>query len=179
MQTDLSDGITDLVKKGLVDAKRVAIVGGSYGGYAALAGVTLQTGVYRCAVSLAGPSNMSKLLLFQSANYGTSRNALIRYWHEYLGAKNDKDPALDAISPEFHAAKASAPILLIHGVDDTVVPIDQSKRMEAALKRAGKPVEMVTLKGEDHWLSTSETRLQMLTASTAFLERCNPPNSGA
>ena len=179
MQTDLSDGITDLVKKGLVDAKRVAIVGGSYGGYAALAGVTLQTGVYRCAVSLAGPSNMSKLLLFQSANYGTSRNALIRYWHEYLGAKNDKDPALDTISPEFHAAKASAPILLIHGVDDTVVPIDQSKRMEAALKRAGKPVEMVTLKGEDHWLSTSETRLQMLTASTAFLERCNPPNSGA
>ena len=59
------------------------------------------------------------------------------------------------------------------------MPIDQSKRMEAALKRAGKPVEMVTLKGEDHWLSTSETRLQMLTASTAFLERCNPPNSGA
>ncbi len=176
MQTDLSDGITDLVKKGLVDPKRVAVVGGSYGGYAALAGVTLQTGIYRCAVSLAGPSNMSKQLLFQSANYGTSRNAFSRYWHEYLGVKNDRDPTLDAISPELQAAKASAPILLIHGVDDTVVPIDQSKRMEAALKRAGKPVEMVVLKGEDHWLSTSETRLEMLTASTAFLERCNPPN---
>ena len=173
MQTDLSDGITDLVKKGVADPKRVAIVGGSYGGYAALAGVTLQTGIYRCAVSLAGPSNMSQQLLFFASMYG-SRSSNSRYWHEYLGVKNDRDPTLDAISPEFHAAKASAPILLIHGVDDTVVPIDQSKRMEAALKRAGKPVEMVTLKGEDHWLSTTKTRLEMLTASTAFLERCNP-----
>ena len=175
MQTDLSDGITDLAKKGVADPKRVAIVGGSYGGYAALAGVTLQSGIYRCAVSLAGPSNMSEQLLHSAYMYG-SRSSSSRYWHEYLGVKNDRDPALAAISPELQAAKASAPILLIHGVDDTVVPIDQSKRMEAALKRAGKPVEMVTLKGEDHWLSTGETRLEMLTASTAFLERCNPPN---
>jgi len=175
MQTDLSDGITDLVRKGVADPKRVAIVGGSYGGYAALAGVTLQTGIYRCAVSLAGPSNMSQQLLYTASLYG-SRSSTSRYWHEYLGVKNDTDPALNTISPEFQAAKASAPILLIHGLDDTVVPIDQSKRMEAALKRAGKPVEMVTLKGEDHWLSTSETRLEMLTASTAFLERCNPPS---
>jgi len=175
MQTDLSDGIADLVNKGVVDPKRVAIVGGSYGGYSALAGVTLQTGIYRCAVSLAGPSNLSQQLLYTASLYG-SRSSTSRYWHEYLGVKTDRDPALDTISPEFQAAKASAPILLIHGLDDTVVPIDQSKRMEAALKRAGKPVEMVTLKGEDHWLSTSETRLEMLTASTAFLERCNPPN---
>jgi dipeptidyl aminopeptidase/acylaminoacyl peptidase len=118
---------------------------------------------------------MSQQLLYTASMYG-SRSSTSRYWHEYLGVKNDRDPALDTISPEFQAAKASAPILLIHGLDDTVVPIDQSKRMEAALKRAGKPVEMVTLKGEDHWLSTSETRLEMLTASTAFLERCNPPN---
>jgi dipeptidyl aminopeptidase/acylaminoacyl peptidase len=173
MQTDLSDGVTDLVEKGVADPKRVAIVGGSYGGYAALAGVTLQTGIYRCAVSLAGPSNMSQQLLYTASMYGP-RSSASRYWYEYLGVKTDRAPALDTISPEFHAAKASAPILLIHGVDDTVVPIEQSKRMETALKRAGKPVEMVTLKGEDHWLSTSETRLEMLTASTAFLEQCNP-----
>lgn len=175
MQTDLSDGVKDLVKKGLVDPKRVAIVGGSYGGYAALAGVTLQTGVYQCAVSLAGPSNMSKQLLYGSSRQGSEKNPGSRYWHEYVGVKSDTDPALNSLSPELQAEKASAPIMLIHGVDDTVVPIDQSRRMEAALKKAGKPVEMVTLKGEDHWLSTSETRLEMLTASTAFLERCNPP----
>jgi dipeptidyl aminopeptidase/acylaminoacyl peptidase len=176
MQTDLSDGITDLVKKGLVDPKRVAVVGGSYGGYAALAGVTLQNGIYRCAVSVAGPSNMTELLHYFARTAGSSKNSGSRYWHKYLGVEDDRDTKLNALALDLQAEKASAPILLIHGADDTAVPIDQSTRMEAALKRAGKPVEMVTLKGEDHWLSTSETRLEMLTASAAFLERCNPPN---
>jgi dipeptidyl aminopeptidase/acylaminoacyl peptidase len=67
-------------------------------------------------------------------------------------------------------------VLLIHGTDDTVVPFDQSKRMLAAMKRAGKPVELVTLKHEDHWLSRGETRQQMLEASTAFLKANNPPD---
>ena len=174
MQTDLSDGISHLVKQGIVDPKRVAIAGASYGGYAALAGVTLQSGIYRCAVSVAGPSNMSRQLQSMAKAIGTGRNPASRYWREYLAVTSDRDPELDTISPDFFADKASAPILLIHGLDDTVVPIDQSRRMEAALRKAGKPVEMVTLKGEDHWLSTSETRLQMLEAQVAFMDRCNP-----
>ena len=72
--------------------------------------------------------------------------------------------------------QAQAPILLIHGADDTVVPIEQSKTMERALKSAGKPVQMVTLKGEDHWLSRDETRTAMLKASVDFVKRYNPPN---
>jgi dipeptidyl aminopeptidase/acylaminoacyl peptidase len=67
-------------------------------------------------------------------------------------------------------------MLLIHGRDDTVVPFEQSEVMFNALKRAGKPVQMVTLKHEDHWLSRSETRLQMLQACVDFLRQQNPPN---
>ena len=62
------------------------------------------------------------------------------------------------------------------GKDDTVVPYDQSERMAEALKRAGKHVDFVTLKHEDHWLSRSETRLQMLEATVAFLKANNPPD---
>jgi len=70
----------------------------------------------------------------------------------------------------------SVPVLLIHGRDDTVVPYEQSDVIFSALKRAGKSVEMVTMKHEDHWLSHSETRLQMLQATVAFLKANNPPN---
>jgi dipeptidyl aminopeptidase/acylaminoacyl peptidase len=68
------------------------------------------------------------------------------------------------------------PVLLIHGRDDTVVPISQSRRMANAMQAAGKPVELVELPGEDHWLSRGETRLKMLQATVAFLEKNNPPN---
>ena len=67
------------------------------------------------------------------------------------------------------------PVLLIHGKDDTVVPFEQSQVMYDALRGAKKDVQLVTLDKEDHWLSRSETRLQMLTASVAFLRAHNPP----
>jgi dipeptidyl aminopeptidase/acylaminoacyl peptidase len=65
---------------------------------------------------------------------------------------------------------------LIHGKDDTVVPFEQSNVMYDALRHANKDVELVVLKHEDHWLSHSETRLQMLQASVAFLRAHNPPD---
>ena len=80
------------------------------------------------------------------------------------------------ISPVKQVDKVTVPILLIHGKDDTVVPYEQSQVMADALKRAGKPVELVTLAAEDHWLSRSATRLQMLTETVKFLEANNPPN---
>ncbi len=64
---------------------------------------------------------------------------------------------------------------MIHGKDDTVVPIDQSRRMLSALKGAGKPAELVELPGQDHWLSEETTRIQMLKASVDFVVRNNPP----
>ena len=82
----------------------------------------------------------------------------------------------DQVSPRRFAAAADAPILLIHGQDDTVVPFQQTAVMADALKDAGKPFELVVLNKEDHWLSRAETRKQMLEAALAFVEKHNPPD---
>ncbi|MDG2527758.1 alpha/beta hydrolase family protein [Caulobacter endophyticus] len=176
MQTDLSDGVRYLAKEGLIDPKRVCVVGASYGGYAALAGATIDTGVYRCAVSVAGPSDLKRMLVDNQERYATSKNAAMRYWLRFMGADGVRDPDLAAISPAKLAAKADIPVLLIHGKDDTVVPYVQSKLMSEALTKAGKPVQFVTLDGEDHWLSRGASRQRMLTETVAFVEKHNPPN---
>jgi dipeptidyl aminopeptidase/acylaminoacyl peptidase len=172
MQTDLSDGVRYLVGQGIVDPGRVCIVGGSYGGYAALAGVTLDPGVYRCAVSVAGISDERRMVEWAK---DTSTVAAERYWSRYVGV--DQGESFDDISPIRHIDKVTAPILLIHGTDDTVVPIEQSRMMAAALTKAGKSVQLVTLKSEDHWLTSGETRLEMLAATMDFLEKNNPPDA--
>jgi len=176
MQTDLSDGVRYLASQGTIDPKRVCIVGASYGGYAALAGATLDRGVYRCAVSDSGVSDPHDFLQWRRDRIRDSDSSILRYWTRFMGAEDMNDPGLAEISPLHHAADATIPILLIHGKDDTVVPIDQSEEMETALKAAGKPVTLVKLEREDHWLSTSETRLQMLQATVAFLQANNPAN---
>ena len=175
MQTDISDGVADLAKQGVIDPKRTCIVGGSYGGYAALAGVTVQQGLYRCAVADAPVADLGDFLAYagERAGYYTGTT---RYWDAYMGSTSERDPSLRTISPVQLADRADAPILLIHGKDDTVVPIRQSQAMQAALKAAGKPVEMITLPNEDHWLSREQTRISMLTAAVAFVEKYNPPN---
>jgi dipeptidyl aminopeptidase/acylaminoacyl peptidase len=178
MQTDLSDGVRYLVREGIVDVQRVCIVGASYGGYAALAGVTLDPGVYRCAVSVAGLSDLKRWLDWVNAkNLGRQNNMTQRYWDRFMGVSGPTDPVLDAISPIRHLDAVNVPVLLIHGQDDTVVPYEQSRVMFDALRHAGKDVEFVTLKHEDHWLSRSETRLQMLEKSVAFLRAHNPSDS--
>ncbi len=175
MQTDLSDGVHYLVGRGIADPKHVCIVGGSYGGYAALAGVTIQTGIYRCAVSVAGVSDLAKFLEWTNATMMANRNEFTRYWDRYLGVTGPKDPRLQSISPIDHVNAVSVPVLLIHGRDDVVVPYSQSKEMAEALQRAGKSVQLISLPHEDHWLSHSATREQMLEAIVHFLERNDPP----
>lgn len=175
MQTDLSDGVSYLVGRGIADPKRVCIVGASYGGYAALAGVTLQNGIYRCAVSVAGVADPARFLRWTSNRMSTTENASTRYWDRFLGVKGAGDPRLEAISPIDHAGAVDVPVLLIHGRDDTVVPYSQSEDMAQALKRAGKSVQLVSLPHEDHWLSHGSTREQMLSAVVSFLESNDPP----
>jgi dipeptidyl aminopeptidase/acylaminoacyl peptidase len=175
MQTDLSDGVSYLAADGTIDPKRVCIMGGSYGGYAALAGVTLQKDIYRCSVAVAGVADLRDFLQWR-ANMGGSKSLTIRYWNRFLGVEAYNDPKLDTLSPTRLAAQASSPILLIHGKDDTVVPYAQSADMAKALQGARKPVEFVTLRSEDHWLSSAETRLEMLSSAVTFLEKHNPPN---
>jgi dipeptidyl aminopeptidase/acylaminoacyl peptidase len=172
MQTDLSDGVRYLVKQGMADATRVCIVGASYGGYAALAGVTLDPGVYRCAVSVAGISDLKRMLKAVDSLESRER----RYWERFMGVKGASDPLLEQLSPIKHVDAITVPVMLIHGKDDTVVDYDQSTVMYDAMKHANKQVELVPLKKEDHWLSRGETRLQMLQTSIAFLRAHNPPD---
>src|SRR5205085_8806959 len=105
-----------------------------------------------------------------------SGRSAFRYWTRFMGAEDARDPVLAEISPAGHVDKVTAPVLLIHGRDDSVVPLEQSQIMAQALQKAGKPVELLIEKGEDHWLSRGDTRLQTLTATMAFVEKHNPPN---
>ena len=169
MQSDISDGLAFLAQSGIADPARACIVGASYGGYAALAGVTLQQGLYRCAVSVAGISDLQKMVatdVRESAGDAT----MIRALKQQLGSGKN----LRAVSPVGFAEMADAPILLVHGKDDTVVNYDQSADMAKALQKAGKPVEVLTLDGEDHWLSKSRSRMAMLEAAVAFVLKHNP-----
>ncbi len=171
MQTDLSDGVRYLAKEGTIDSKRVAIVGASYGGYAALAGATLDPGVYRCAVSVAGISDIKAMLSFDTNQTGSATSPVVLSLKRSVGEKK----TLDEISPVNHVDKVTIPILLIHGKDDIIVDIGQSRKMERALKNAGKDVTFIELKGEDHWQSVEAKRLEMSAAIIAFLEKHNPP----
>ena len=177
MQTDLSDGVRHLAAQGIIDPSRVCIVGHSYGGYAALAGVAMEPDVYRCAVSSAGVSDLRAMLNSEARTTGgrESRNPTIRYWNRFMGAGGSSDTLLDERSPAHLVNAINDPVLLIHGRDDTVVPYRQSVIMRDAMRRANKPVELVTLEGEDHSLSYAGTRLQMLQRTIAFLEEHNPP----
>lgn len=173
MQTDVSDGLSALAAQGIVDPKRACVVGASYGGYAALAGVTLQHGIYKCAVSYGGVFDLKSMLAWDG--YYDRNTDEIRFWRAAMGAKSGSDPILGQLSPAQHADKADAPVLLIHGGDDTVVNIEQSQKMARALKAAGKPVELIVLPHEDHWLSHEDTRMQTVKASVEFVEKNNPP----
>jgi dipeptidyl aminopeptidase/acylaminoacyl peptidase len=157
-----------LTGPGKADPTRVCIVGASYGGYAALAGATLKPGRYRCAASLAGVSDLPMMLGNVERSMGDDSIAA-DWWRMLIGDRETEEARLRAISPAWQAAQARAPILLLHGTNDTVVPVRQSQRMADALRAAGKPVEFIEFKGEDHWLSDGATRVRLLQELERFL----------
>jgi dipeptidyl aminopeptidase/acylaminoacyl peptidase len=172
MQHDVTDGVAALVSAGIADAERVCIVGASYGGYAALAGAAFTPELYRCAAAIAGVSDLRGMLQSTQNRMG-GFSATLSYWRLAMGVDEGREATerLRAASPIEHVADVRAPVLLIHGRDDTVVPIIQSRDMAAALQGAGKTVEVVELEGEDHWLSGAKTRLATLQALDAFLAK--------
>jgi dipeptidyl aminopeptidase/acylaminoacyl peptidase len=172
MQTDLSDGVRALAARGWVDPGRVCIVGENYGGYAALAGVTMERGVYRCAISVDGISDLHRLV--DGGLVDPQRNMSARILDRWVGARDTSDRVYDQLSPLRHAAEARAPILLIQERGGEI-PRDQSDRMADALRAAHKQVETLTLGGDAFGLSNEGTRLQMLQATVAFLGKNNPP----
>ncbi len=175
MQDDVTEGVRHLIADGLVDPSRICIVGGSYGGYAALVGATLTPDLYACAVSVAGVSSIPAQIAYQTDRGAVPEDA----WDVRIGARVGDNAALQEVSPYYQAARARAPIMLIHGKDDIVVPIGQSLLMKAALEQAKKKVEFVELAGEDHWLSSGESRTEMLARSIAFIDTYIGPNAGA
>jgi dipeptidyl aminopeptidase/acylaminoacyl peptidase len=166
MQDDVTDGVRHLIATGVANPDRVCIVGASYGGYAALAGAAFTPDLYACAASINGVSDLPSMIGDRRKKYGSGS---LDYWNEHVGSATD--PNTEAKSPARSAAKVRAPVLLLHGVDDVVVPYQQSKTMERELLAAGKPVKFVTLDGEDHWLSRSGTRMRVLQELDVFLAK--------
>ena len=103
--------------------------------------MALDPGVYRCAVSVAGVSDLKCFLQWTDFSAGRGDSHTQRYWDRYMGASGPGDPTLRAISPIEHVNAVTGPVLLIHGRDDTVVPYEQSEVMADALKHAGKQVD--------------------------------------
>jgi len=168
MQTDVEDGVVALARAGHIDPSRVCIVGASYGGYAALAGATLTPDRYRCAASIAGVSDLESMLRQEAVE--TGRDSMVSdYWRISIGDRQEDRERIRRVSPARLADQVKIPILLIHGTDDTVVPISQSQMMRDRLRGANKDVRFVELRGDDHNLSDEETRVQTLTELETFL----------
>ena len=174
MQDDITDGVQALVNNGIVDPNRICIVGSSYGGYAALVGGYKTPDLYRCIVSVAGISDLRLMLRNDRVAGGNDDYYVNRYWANAVGHLSKDKKRLQATSPYNHAANFTAPVLLIHGDNDYVVDIKQSRRMAKALNRHKKDVELVELKGEDHWLSWNPTRRIAMTKISEFVLSNNP-----
>ncbi|MEO1305600.1 MAG: prolyl oligopeptidase family serine peptidase, partial [Pseudomonadota bacterium] len=146
----------------------VCIAGASYGGYAALAGAVFTPDLYKCVIAIAPVSDLNRMLADEKRDAGRD-HWVVSYWEDVMAEGDARRAKLREISPVNYADQVQAPILLMHGDDDTVVPYVQSTRMRDALRRENKSVELVRLKGEDHWLSVAETRLQTLREMDRFL----------
>ena len=168
MQDDLNDAIAHLARQGTVDAGRVCMMGWSYGGYAASRAAQRDGDKYRCTISGAGVHDLPDM---------------VAYDRDYLGPYGAKT-ALGAagklvdVSPARHAAKFSAPILIIHGEKDVRVPVAQSRGLVSRLRSAGK-VEgrdfvYVELPRETHNLLLESSRQRVLNEVKAFLDKHNP-----
>lgn len=165
MQDDLLDAIDHLASQGIADPGRVCIVGGSYGGYAALRAAQRDGPRYRCAISFAGISDLNGMLHYDGRFlFG---NAWRTKWREAA-------PDLRAVSPISAPEQFGAPVLLVHGAADLRVPVEQSRKLASSLRRAGKDVRYVEQPKGDHHLSRTEDRLQLLQEMTDFLRKYNP-----
>jgi dienelactone hydrolase len=154
MQSDVTDGLSAMVASGWVDPKRVCIVGWSYGGYAALAGATLTPELYKCVVSIAGVADLPEMLAHERRG-GVKESGFI-YWRSRIGDPATEMDQIKAVSPVQQAANVRAPVLLIHGQQDSVVPPEQSSMMERALKRLDKEVKLVRIPGDNRRAALQE-----------------------
>ena len=165
MQDDITDGVQWLIKEGIADPKRVGIYGGSYGGYATLAGLVYTPELYAAGVDYVGVSNLFTFI-----------KAIPPYWKPYLEMlyemighpEKDKD-LLTAASPVFHSDKIKVPLLIAQGANDPRVNKAESDQMVEALKKRGIEVPYIVKSNEGHGFANEENRFEFYRAMEEFL----------
>jgi len=167
MQDDISDGVKWLIDQGIADPGRIAIYGGSYGGYATLAGLTLTPELYAAGVDYVGVSNMF-----------TFMKTIPPYWkpmldmlYEMVGDPQADSLMLAEVSPVLQADKIIAPLFVAQGANDPRVNKDESDQMVAALKARGIDVEYMVKDNEGHGFRNEENRFDFYRAMIAFLDK--------
>jgi len=175
MHTDLLDAKEWAVKKGVADAAKVCIMGGSYGGYATLAGVTFSPEAFACGVDIVGPSNLNTLLKTIPPYWTT----LLSTFHKRMG---DSEEVLKAQSPLFKADQIKAPLLIGQGANDPRVNKAESDQIVAAMRKNGKPVEYYVFPDEGHGFARPVNNMAFNAVSEQFLAkylggRYEPPSA--
>jgi dipeptidyl aminopeptidase/acylaminoacyl peptidase len=167
MQDDLTDAVAFAVAQGWADPARVAIFGGSYGGYAALAGAAFTPDVYRCAVDIVGPSNL-KTLIETIPPYW---QPLIAQFHRRVGDPAKDEEFLWSRSPLSRAEQISIPLLIAQGANDPRVKQAESEQIVAALRAANISCEYMLFPDEGHGFAKPENRMVFYAAAEKFLAR--------
>lgn len=162
MQDDLTDATRWAISQGIADKDRICLYGASYGGYASLMGVAKEPGLYKCAIGQVGVYDLAR---FKSED--SLGNDYLRRYHEQV--MNDGD--LGPVSPNRLADRIKVPVFLSAGHEDGRVPIEQSEMMEAALKKAGVPVETLYFKTEGHGIYKLEHRREFYAKLLTFLQK--------
>ncbi len=164
MQDDLLDAMDHLVAQGIVDRERMAIYGVSYGGYAALIGATFTPDVFRCAISMVGPSNLITLL----ESFPEYWMPMIAMWRKRVGEDRE---FLWSRSPLSKVDDIRIPVLIAQGENDPRVKRAESEQIVAAMRERGIPHEYVMYENEGHGLARPENRLDFYHRADRFLAR--------
>jgi dipeptidyl aminopeptidase/acylaminoacyl peptidase len=167
MQDDLTDGVAYAVAQGWADPEKVAIFGGSYGGYAALVGATFTPEVYCCAVDIVGPSNL-KTLIETIPPYWAP---MVAQFHRRVGDPAKDEEFLWSRSPLSRADKITIPLLIAQGANDPRVKQAESEQIVAAMKAAGISCEYMLYPDEGHGFAKPENRMNFYAAAEKFLAR--------
>ncbi|MBI2512397.1 MAG: S9 family peptidase [Opitutae bacterium] len=165
MQDDLTDGVKWAIEQKIADPQRIAIYGGSYGGYAALAGAAFTPDLYKCAVNYVGVSDLN---LITSWGRGRSGRGSDEYYREWVG--DDKQYKFDR-SPLNFVDRIKIPTLHAYGFNDPRVEIDHWKRLEPKLKQFGKTYEIIIEKDEGHGFRNEKARIEFYRRLETFLAK--------
>ncbi len=167
MHDDLIDAVNWAVEQGIADPQKVAIFGGSYGGYAALVGATFTPDLFCCAVDIVGPSNLITLI-----------NSVPEYWkpiiaifHQRVGNPETEEEFLKSRSPLFKVDQIKIPILIGQGANDPRVKQAESEQIVEAMKSKGIPYEYMLFPDEGHGFAKPENRLKFFAAAEKFLAK--------